>query len=93
MDGQILRRLKQIAKFVVFENLQVSLMVFQSLFYFAFHKHVNSKVQKLPYNWVFRYHQSELQSQATNRETQKHTKRIEIHQSQIANHDLLNPLK
>ena len=26
-------------------------------------------------------------------ETQKHTKRIEIHQSQITNHDLLNPLK
>ena len=48
MDGQILRRLKQIAKFVVFENLQVSLTVFQSLFYCAFHKHVNSKVQKLP---------------------------------------------
>ena len=44
-------------------------------------------------NWVFRYRQSELQSQATNRETQKHKKQIEIHQSQIANHDLLNPLK
>ena len=44
-------------------------------------------------NWVFRYRQSELQSQATNRETRKHTKRIEIHQSQIANHDLLNLLK
>ena len=26
-------------------------------------------------------------------QTQKHTKRIEIHQSQITNHDLLNPLK
>ena len=28
-----------------------------------------------------------------NLETQKHTKRIEIHQSQITNLDLLNPLK
>ena len=28
-----------------------------------------------------------------NIETQKHTKRIEIHQSQIIIHDLLNPLK
>ena len=32
-------------------------------------------------------------SQAKNLETQKHTNRIEIHQSQITNHDLLNPLK
>ena len=28
-----------------------------------------------------------------NLETQKHTKRIEIHQSQITNRDLLSPLK
>ena len=28
-----------------------------------------------------------------NLETQKHTKRIETHQSQITNHDLLSPLK
>ena len=32
-------------------------------------------------------------SKATNFETQKHATRIEIHQSQIANHDLLNALK
>ena len=31
--------------------------------------------------------------QATNLETQKLTNRIEIHQSQIPNHDILNPLK
>ena len=29
-------------------------------------------------------------SQATNRETQKQNKQIEIHQSQIKNHDLVN---
>ena len=32
-------------------------------------------------------------SQATNLETQKRTKRIEIHQSQIKNQDLLNSFK
>ena len=45
------------------------------------------------HNCVFRCRQSKLRSQATNLETQKHTKRIEIHQSQITNLDLLNPLK
>ena len=44
-------------------------------------------------NCVFpRCRQSQLRSQATNLETQKHTKWIEIDQSQITNHDLLNPL-
>ena len=32
-------------------------------------------------------------SKATNLETQKHTKQIKIHQSQITNHDLLNLLE
>ena len=45
------------------------------------------------HNCVFRCRQSYLQPQATNLETQKHTKRIEIHQSQLRNHDLLNLLK
>ena len=45
------------------------------------------------HNCVFRCRQSKLRSKATNLETQKHTKLIEIHQSQITNHDLLNPLK
>ena len=44
------------------------------------------------HNYAFCCHQSLLWSQATNLETQKHTKRIEIHQSQITNHCLLNPL-
>ena len=44
------------------------------------------------HNYAFCCHQSKLRSQATNLETQKHTKRIEIHQSQITNHCLLNPL-
>ena len=35
---------------------------------------------------VFRYRQSSLRSQATNFDTHKHTKRSEIHQSQITNH-------
>ena len=45
------------------------------------------------HNWVFRCRQSWLRSQAASLETQKHTKRIEIHQSQIPNNDLLNLLK
>ena len=65
MDGQILRRLKQIAKFVVFENLQVSLTVFQSLFYCAFHKHVNSKVQKLPLQFFATVNQNYNHKQRT----------------------------
>ena len=62
------------------------------LIYCAFHKHANSKVQEPPSQLRF-FRQSELRSQATNLETQKQTKRIEIHQSQITNHDLLNPFR
>ena len=46
--------------------------------YCAFQKHANSEVQKPP---------------SKNLETEKHTKRIDIHQSQITNHDLWSPLK
>ena len=45
----------------------------------AFQIHANAEVQKPP-------------SQATNPDTEKHTKRIDIHKSQITNHDLLNPV-
>ena len=41
------------------------------------------KFKSRRHNCVFRCRQSKLRSQATNLETQKHTKRIEIHQSQI----------
>ena len=47
------------------------------------------KLKSCLHNCVIRCHQL-LQSQAKNLETQKRTKRIKIHQSQITNHDLLN---
>ena len=51
------------------------------------------KVKSRLHNCVFPCCQSQLRSQETNLETQKHPKRIQIHQSQITNHDLLNPIK
>ena len=51
------------------------------------------KLKGCVHNCVIRCHQSWLRSQATNLETQKRTKRVKIHQSQITNHDLLNPFK
>ena len=50
------------------------------------------KFKSYLHNYTFCCHQSSLRSQTTNLETQKHTKQIEIHQSQITNHCLLNPL-
>ena len=61
--------------------------------YCAFHKHANSKIQKPPSQLRFSLPSIVIRSQAMNLETQKHTKRIEIHQSQITNLDLLNPFK
>ena len=61
--------------------------------YCAFHKHANSKVQKTPSHLCFSLPSIIITTQATNLETQKHTKRIEIHKSQITNYHLLNPLK
>ena len=60
---------------------------FQKSCYCAFHKHANSKFQKPPSQLRF----SLPRSQAMNLETHKHTKRIEIHQSQITNHKLSFP--
>ena len=51
------------------------------------------KFKSRRHNYVFHCRQSELRSQASKLETQKHTKPIEIPQSQITNHDFLNPLK
>ena len=59
--------------------------------YCTFHKHANSKVQNPLSQLCFLLTSIIiilLQSQATNLETPKHTKWIEIHQSQITNHDL-----
>ena len=62
--------------------------------YCAFHNHMNSKVQKPPSQWiafvvVFNHNHHHKQRTLKHR----NTKKIEIYQSQITNHDLLNPLK
>ena len=59
-------------------------------FYSAFQKYANSEVQKPP---SYSLPSIILWSQATNLETQKHTKGIKLHQSQITNDDLFNSLK
>ena len=64
--------------------------------YCTFHKHANSKVQNLPSQlrfWLPSIIITITINKPWNTETQKHTRRIKIHQSQITNHDLLNPLK
>ena len=64
--------------------------------YCAFHKHANFQVQKPPSQLHYFFAASIiitlLPSQAMNLETQKHRKGIKIRQSQITNHDLLNPI-
>ena len=70
----------------------MSLLLFRKT-YCPFHKHENSKVQKPPSQLRFSLPSIIIRSQATNLETEKHTKRIEIHQSQITNLDFLNLLK
>ena len=53
--------------------------------------HVNSEVQKPPSQ--MRLFTAVNHNQSTNLETEKHTKWIKIHQTQITNHDLLSPSK
>ena len=70
---------------------------FMSYKIMLFQKHANSKVQKLPSQLLFLLTSIIIititSKQAMNLETQKHTKRIKIHQSQITNHDCLNQFK
>ena len=70
-------------------NSKLNEKIRMSTFYCSFHKHANSKAQKPPSQLRFSLPSIII----TNLETQKHTKRIEIHQSHIIIHDLLNPLK
>ena len=66
---------------------------FSDLFTALFTNTRTLKFKNRLHNCVFRCRQSYLRSQAMNLETQKHTKRIQIRQSQITNLDLLNPFK
>ena len=61
----------------------------------ACQKHTNSEVIKPPSQLRFfaAVNHNYEYIQATNPETQKQTKQIEIHLSQITNRDLLNPIK
>ena len=59
--------------------------------YRAFHKHANSKVQKPASQLHFSL--PSIIITITSNEPWKHWKRIEIHQSQITNHYLLNLFK
>ena len=61
--------------------------------YHAVQKHTNSEVLKPPSQLRFLLALILLRIQATNPETQKQTKQIEIHRSQITNRDLLNTMK
>ena len=51
------------------------------------------KLKKLPSQLCYSLPSIIITITSNNLETQKRTKRIELHQSQITNHDLLNPFK
>ena len=68
--------------------------ILHSFPYCTIQKHANSEVQKPPFTTAFfAAVNCNYDHKAMQLETWRHTKQIKISQSQITNHDLLNPSK
>ena len=75
-------------------SVQLVPAILHSFPYCTIQKHANSEVQKPPFTTAFfGAVNCNYDHKAVQLETWRHTKQIKISQSQITNHDLLNPSK